>query len=64
VNLFPSFVRLLTCGTRKVVQRGPNDFRVVCATCDGGGTVKHATRESASRAAIRDSAKSCKCGAS
>jgi hypothetical protein len=52
------------CGTRAVIESGPHDFRVVCATCDGGGTVSYPTRTAANRAAIRDSARPCKCGAS
>ena len=56
------------CGTRAVVEVGPNDFRVVCATCNGGGSVRHDTRDSANGAAIRDSARPCpakrSCGAS
>lgn len=57
--------RVFLCGTRKVIRRGPGDFRVVCATCDGGGTVKYSTSNAASSAAIRDSAKPCRvCGAS
>jgi len=53
--------RQLVCGTRAVVQKGPFDFRVVCATCDGGGTVRHKTKDAASRAAVRDSNKPCPC---
>lgn len=52
-------IRLFVCGTRAVEQHGPEDFRVVCATCDGGGSVRHFTRELASRAATRDSARPC-----
>jgi hypothetical protein len=57
--------RPLICGTRKTKRVGPSDFRVVCATCEGGGTVKYRTHELASSAAVRDSAKPCpvKCGA-
>lgn len=55
----------MVCGTRKTVQMGPSDYRVVCATCGAGGSVKHATQSEASRVAIRDSGKPChKCGAS
>lgn len=49
------------CGTRRVVRRGPQDYRVVCASCLGGGTVRHAIPEDAERAAVRDSAKPCLC---
>lgn len=53
------------CGTRRSVQRGPGDYRTVCATCGAGGSVKHATMGAASNAAIRDSNKPCRaCGAS
>lgn len=51
------------CGTRRVVRRNAYDFRVVCATCMRGGTVRHWTKESACKAATRDSNKPCKCGA-
>lgn len=57
-------VRLSAIGTRAVWQDGPADFRVRCATCDAGGTVRHATREAAAQAAARDSDKACHaCGA-
>jgi hypothetical protein len=49
------------CGIRRVKERGPEDFRVVCATCDGGGTIRHDTREQATSAAVRDSNKPCPC---
>jgi RecJ-like exonuclease len=52
------------CGTRRTEQRGIADYRVVCATCGAGGTVKHTRAENASRACVRDSARACKtCGA-
>lgn len=51
--------RPLVCGTRKTVRRGPGDFRVVCATCEAGGSTKHNTHELAASAAIRDSNKPC-----
>ncbi len=51
-------------GTRAIIQRGPNDYRVVCATCDAGGTVRHEWKKQAWDAACRDSNKPCrKCGA-
>lgn len=57
--------RDFVCGTRRVKTRGPSDFRVVCATCEAGGSVRHATRQSATSAAVRDSARACAaCGAS
>lgn len=56
--------RPLVCGTRKTERRGPGDYRVVCASCNAGGSVKHATHESAGSAAVRDSNKPCRaCGA-
>lgn len=53
------------CGTRAVVRRGPHDFRVVCATCGGGGSRPYHTRSEASSAAVKSSARPCpvKCGA-
>lgn len=56
--------RVFVCGTRAVWTAPGNTFRVVCATCDAGGSVMHKTREEATKAAVRDSAKSCPaCGA-
>lgn len=49
------------CGTRAVKPKGPGDWRVVCATCEGGGTVPYKTREQANSAAVRDSTKPCPC---
>ena len=50
-------------GTRAIVQRKPGDYRVVCASCDAGGTVHHTTQRRAFRAAARDSARACRaCG--
>jgi len=55
--------RVSTCGTRAVIQRGLSDFRVVCATCEAGGSVRHWTRDAASHAAGRDSGRACRtCG--
>jgi hypothetical protein len=57
--------RVFVCGTRAVVEKSSHDYRVVCATCDGGGTVPSHTKSAASAAAVRDSNKACrKCGAS
>ena len=62
-KLYPHY-RAMLCGTRKTVKLNPGDFRVVCATCDAGGSRKHPTHDSASSAAIRDSNKPCRaCGA-
>lgn len=47
------------CGTRRIREAGPGDWRVVCATCEEGGTVPHKTRTLAIDAAIRDSARPC-----
>jgi ribosomal protein L37E len=59
--------RVFVCGTRAVVEpvgKPLNAWRVVCATCGGGGTVKHRTYNEATHAAVRDSAKRCRtCGA-
>jgi len=53
--------RYCVVGTRAVVLRGAQDFRVVCATCDGGGTRRFRIPEDAERAACRDSYKPCLC---
>lgn len=52
-------------GTRAVVKDPERPgWRVVCAACDAGGTVRHDTRDAAMTAAVRDSAKPCnECGA-
>jgi hypothetical protein len=55
--------RIFVCGTRAVLKRAPGDYRVVCATCHGGGTVRHHFEKSAQQAAVRDSNKPCRCGA-
>ena len=49
------------CGTRRVVRLGLQNYRVVCASCLGGGTVRHAILQDAERAAVRDSNKPCLC---
>ena len=52
------------CGTRRSIQKGPSDYRVVCATSGCGGTVRYRTAEEASAVAVRDSARACRtCGA-
>ena len=52
------------CGTRRSYEEKPGDWRVVCATCGAGGSVRHNTRELAGAAAVRDSNKPCRaCGA-
>lgn len=60
---FGQLDRVFVCGTRAVVRKGLQDYRVVCATCGAGGTVKYAIPEDADRAAVRDSARACNCGA-
>ena len=50
---------VLLVGTRRVVERATGDYRVICATCDKGGTVPHRTSKAAGHAAIRDSNKPC-----
>ena len=54
--------RVFVCGTRAVVEKGPYDYRVVCATCGHGGGTRY-TREAANAAAVRDSNRPCPCGA-
>jgi hypothetical protein len=49
------------CGTRRVLRAGFQDYRVVCASCLRGGTVRHSIPEDAERAAVRDSNKPCPC---
>lgn len=50
-------------GTKRSVMRAPGDYRVVCAMCGAGGTVKHASAKSADNAAVRLSAQRCRtCG--
>ena len=57
--------RIFVCGTRVVLERGPQNYRVVCATCHEGGKFRHITEDLAASACIRDSARSCRaCGAS
>jgi hypothetical protein len=59
--------RIFVCGTRAVVHlsESPWPYRVVCATCDGGGSYKFVTKDAATKVAVRDSGKPCpvKCGA-
>lgn len=51
------------CGARATVKAGPYDYRVCCATCDKVSTVFYETVTGANRAAMRDSARPCSCGA-
>lgn len=56
--------RVFVCGTRAVLEESPHIWRVVCATCEAGGSVPHKTKAAATSAAVRDSAKACRaCGA-
>lgn len=57
--------RGLLCGARLVIRIRPGDWRVICPTCEGGGTASYPSRELANQACVRDSAKPCpvKCGA-
>jgi hypothetical protein len=50
--------RRFVCGTRAVEANNP--FRVVCASCGAGGTVKHPTPDAAKSACVRDSNRSCR----
>lgn len=60
--------KVFTCGTRVVMYyplKNGDVWRVLCATCGAGGTVKHRTLDAATRACVRDSGKTCgRCGAS
>lgn len=53
--------RAFICGTRKAIKRGPGDYRVVCATCDGGGTVRYPDASLAASTAIAHSNRPCPC---
>lgn len=61
--------REFVCGTRAVVRTDAkgrrkvdgNYWRVVCATCDGGGAIAYATKERATEVAVRDSGRPCQC---
>jgi hypothetical protein len=52
-------MREFVCGARAVIRKGAGDFRVVCATCGGGGGTPYPTKEAACSAAVRDSNKPC-----
>lgn len=54
---------IFVCGTRRVVSRGPGDWRIVCATCGCGGSTRYDRREDVTRAAVRMSGRPCRCGA-
>lgn len=56
--------RGMLCGTRLAVKLADQSWRVVCATCDAGGTVKYATKQQAGSRAIALSTRAClACGA-
>lgn len=56
--------RYLVIGTRAVIKKEDQTWRVVCATCGAGGTVPHRSEALAGHAAARDSNKPCRaCGA-
>lgn len=56
--------RRTAVGTRAVVEKNARDFRVVCATCDYGGTIQFPTFAAALQAATAASDRSCRaCGA-
>jgi hypothetical protein len=46
-------------GRRAVEQRGPMDFRVVCATCGEGGAVSYQRPRDAARIAFQESEQRC-----
>jgi hypothetical protein len=51
------------CGTRRV-KADYGVWRVVCATCENGGSHPYRRRDEACTACVRDSNKPCrKCGA-
>lgn len=63
-EVVPASLKDFVCGTRRVVPAPGTGWRVVCATCGAGGSRFHRTRELATRAAVRDSARRCAaCGA-
>ncbi len=57
-----SYSCVFVCGTRAVVVDAAS-WRVVCATCGTGGSVRHTAKDDACKAAVRDSARECRtCG--
>lgn len=56
----PGAYRPMLCGTKTTERRGPDDFRVVCATCGAGGSHRYLTHAKASDAAIRASSRACR----
>lgn len=56
--------RTFVCGTKKVKKVCEGDYRVVCATCDGGGATAYPTKEAAQTQCIKRSGSMCRyCGA-
>ena len=56
--------RVSVCGTRAVVKIADDDYRVVCAACDAGGSRLYKTRSLATAGASRNSGRPCmSCGA-
>jgi hypothetical protein len=54
--------RRFVCGTRAVPPRRPDGtYRIVCATCGGGGSTPYDTREAATSAAVKMSGRPCQC---
>lgn len=56
INNFRPFL----VGTKKVIKDGM-EYRIVCATCDGGGSNPYRYRSEAIRVAIRLSGHPCQC---
>ncbi len=51
-------------GTRAIVRKAEHDYRVVCATCDAGGSKRYENHAQAFHAAAESSARKCRvCGA-
>jgi len=50
---------VMTVGARAVIRRGPGDWRIICATCRGGGWTPYRTQELALASATRASANPC-----
>lgn len=65
-TLFKKAPRVFVCGGRAVIRMQDDTFRVVCATCEAGGTATFkklngsAWEHTAARAAVRDSNKACR----
>lgn len=56
--------RVFVCGTRAVNKVSETDYRVVCATCDQGGSVRFKTKSAAKSNCVDCSGRRCPgCGA-